>query len=154
MLLLLPAAGPAELGAGAGPGVSVVAVARQPVDVGFRPDDYRRFLTRLAMAVNGRFPPGTGRAWRFGTTGGLALGLTVVGADPGADRAGTMRSWVGPGRRLATMQRARSVPLGVLRVNLGQEALSFALAAGPAGVFAEPALLADALCSTSAGSCR
>ena len=39
---------------------SVVAVVRQPVDVGFLPDDYRRFLTRLALAVNGRFPPGPG----------------------------------------------------------------------------------------------
>ena len=31
-------------------------MVRQPVDIGFSPDDYRTFLTRLAMAVNGRFP--------------------------------------------------------------------------------------------------
>ena len=57
---------------------SVVLVARQPVDIeGSRPS-YERFLTRMAMAVNGRFPP-----WR-----GLSIGLNSRGVDPRADRAG------------------------------------------------------------------
>jgi len=120
-----------------GRGLSVVAVARQPVDVGFLPGDYRRFLTRIAMAVNGRFPPwGRGR--------GLALGLTVVVLTPepiGPDDDVTLRGIVS-GRPLP---RQRAVPLGLIRVNLGQEALSFALATGPEGVFTEPAALADAL---------
>ena len=40
-----------------GRGLSVVAVLRQPPDVGFSQAGYRTLLTRLAMAVNGRFPP-------------------------------------------------------------------------------------------------
>ena len=35
--------------------------------------------------------------------------------------------------------------MGLIRVNLGQEALSFALASGPADIFSEPTALADAL---------
>ena len=118
-----------------GRGLSLVAVARQPVDVGFSPGDYGRFLTRLAMAVNGRFPP-----WDRG----LALGMTAVVLTPepiGPDDDGILRQIVS-GRPLP---RQRAVPLGVIRVNLGQEALSFALATGPEGVFTEPAALADAL---------
>ena len=51
---------------------SVVLVARQPVDIdGSRPS-YERLLTRLAMAVNGRFPP-----WK-----GLTIGLNAVVLTP------------------------------------------------------------------------
>jgi hypothetical protein len=132
---------------------SVVAVVRQPVDAGFRPDPYRTFLTRLALAVNGRFPP---LRWpRLGpwlrgrdrfTCGGLVIGLTALVLTPEP---------IGPeddrllGEVLGTLSarrtRTRAVPLGLLRVNLGQEALAFALAPGPAGLFTEPEALADAL---------
>lgn len=118
-----------------GRGLSVVAVVRQPMDVGFLASDYRRFLTRLAMAVNGRFPP-----WNRG----LTVGLTVVVLTPepiGPDDDATLRGIVS-GRALP---RQRAVPMGLIRVNLGQEALAFALASGPEGVFTEPAALADAL---------
>jgi hypothetical protein len=113
-----------------------VAVARQPADVAFSAAAYRRFLTRLATAAHGRFPPSL--------SGGLALGLTVVAltSEP-----------IGPGddavlREVVTgrpLPRQRAVPLGVLRVNLGQGSLAFALASGPEGAFPEPAALADAL---------
>ena len=131
---------------------SVVAVVRQPVDVGFRPDDYRRFLTRLAMAVNGRFPPWTGRwprPWVRGggsAAGGLVIGLTVLVLTPepiGPDDDAMLGQVLGG--LSARRTRTRAVPLGLLRVNLGQEALAFALAPGPAGLFAEPEALADAL---------
>jgi hypothetical protein len=121
-------------------GLSVVAVARQPVDLGMSAADYRRLLNRLAMAVNGRFPPwGRGRHPK-----GLTLGLTAVVFTPepiGPGDDALLREVVS-GRPLP---RQRAVPLGVIRVNLGQEALSFALATGPAGVFPEPETLADAL---------
>jgi hypothetical protein len=45
----------------------------------------------------------------------------------------------------ATRTRTRAVPLGLFRVNLGQEALAFTLAPGPPGLFTEPEALADAL---------
>jgi hypothetical protein len=126
---------------------SVVAVVRQPVDVGFRPDVYRTFLTRLAMAVNGRFPPWTwSRRRGFAITGGLVIGLTALILTPepiGPEDDATLGQVLGGVP--ATLRRTRSVPLGLLRVNLGQEALAFALAPGPAGLFAEPERLADTL---------
>jgi hypothetical protein len=132
---------------------SVVAVVRQPVDIGFRPDAYHTFLTRLARAVNGRFPPWTWRLprpWLFGrdrsAAGGLVIGLTALVLTPepiGPDDDRTL------GEVLAGLSarrtRTRAVPLGLLRVNLDQEALAFALAPGPAGLFNEPEALADAL---------
>lgn len=123
-----------------GRGLSVVAVVRQPVDIAFTPADTTRLLTRLAMAVNGRFPPwGKGRHPK-----GLTLGLTAIVLTPepiGPSDEAILRGVVS-GRPLP---RQRAVPLGVLRVNLGQEALAFALATGPEGVFTEPAALADLL---------
>jgi hypothetical protein len=127
---------------------SVVAVVRQPADVGFRPEDYGRFLTRVALAVNGRFPPWTlPRGPRRGrAAGGLVIGLTALVLTPepiGPEDDATL------GRVLGSLSsrrtRTRAVPLGLLRVNLGQEALAFALASGPAGLFTEPEALADAL---------
>lgn len=115
-----------------GRGLSVVAVVRQPVDVSLSTAGYRSLLTRLAMAANGRYPPSRG----------LALGLTAVVLTPEP---------IGPeddtvlGTVLGRLSRMRAVPLGVLRLNLGQEALSFALTANPDDLFPEPARLADAL---------
>jgi hypothetical protein len=135
---------------------SVVAVVRQPLDTSFRPDDYHTFLARLAMAVNGRFPPwswswpwprASGRGGHRPTsTGGLVIGLTALILTPepiGPEDDATL------GQVLGTLNvrrtRTRVVPMGVLRVNLGQEALAFALAPGPDGLFAEPEAVADAL---------
>src|SRR4051794_32390800 len=121
---------------------SVVAVVRQPVDVGFQPGDYRTFLTRVAMAVNGRFPPRLGpwpRRQAPRVAGGLVIGLTVLvltpePIGPGDDAAlGEVL-----GGLTAARTRTRTVPLGLMRVNLGQEALAFALASGPVGLFPEP----------------
>ena len=49
----------------------------------------------------------------------------------------------------ALKTRTRAVPLGLLRVNLGQEALAFALAPGPDRLFGEPEALADLLLASS-----
>ncbi|MFO0951035.1 MAG: hypothetical protein U0835_07770 [Isosphaeraceae bacterium] len=57
-----------------GVGLSVVAVARQPVDLGFSAGGVTTFLTRLAMASGERFRPGV--------RDGLALDLTVVMLTP------------------------------------------------------------------------
>jgi hypothetical protein len=123
---------------------SVVAVARQPVDVGFRPEDYGGFLTRLAMAVNGRFPPWSRR--RPGASGGLVVGLTALILTPEPigpeDDAALARVL---GEYSARRARTRVVPMGLLRVNLGQEALAFALSPGPDRLFPEPEDLADIL---------
>jgi hypothetical protein len=119
-----------------GRAVSVVAVARQPIDVGLSIEGYRRFLKRLALAVNGRYPP-----WR---RGGLIIGLTVVVLTPepiAPDDDATLREALGGPARTGT----RAVPLGFIRLNLGQEAMALALASGPDGLFPEPEALADAL---------
>ncbi len=47
-------------------------------------------------------------------------------------------------RALEDLPRMRAVPLGLFRVNLGQEACSFALRRGPENLFPEPDALADA----------
>jgi len=126
---------------------SVVALVRQPVDVGFLAEDYRRFLTRLALAVNGRFPPWVWVRRRGpAVRSGLVIGLTVLVLTPEPIGAGDDAML---GQILGTLQaartRTRAVPMGLMRINLGQEALAFALAPGPPGLFLEPEALADAL---------
>ncbi len=117
-----------------GRGLSIVAVCRQPVDVGFASDGYRDLMERLALVVNTRFPP-----IRKGR--GLTLGMTVVVTTPepiGPDEDAALA------RVLEPVIRTRAVPLGIFRLNLGQEAVSFALKRGPGDVFPEPDALADA----------
>jgi hypothetical protein len=113
---------------------SVVAVVRQPVDIDRSKAAQTRLLTRLAMAVNGRFPP-----WR-----GLVIGLTVVVLTPEpiepADDV-MLREVLG-----VKLGRMRVVPFGLIRVNLGQEAIALAVNSGPDDLFTEPTLLADPLC--------
>jgi hypothetical protein len=112
---------------------SVVAVVRQPIDVGLSVPAYTEFLMRLAGAVSSRFPP-----WK-----GLVIGMTAVVLTPEP---------IGPGddavlsqALAAPLRRFRVVPFGVFRVNLGQEAVSFALKASPDQLFPEPERLADVL---------
>jgi hypothetical protein len=114
---------------------SLVAVVRQPVDVALSAPGHATLMGRLALAVNGRFPP-------FRRGRGLAIGLTTLVLTPEP---------IGPGDEallqsaLVRPSRARTVPLGLFRLNLGQEALAFALVRGPDGLFPEPEALADAL---------
>src|SRR5829696_8340815 len=87
-----------------GRALAVVAVARQPVDVGLSAADYRRFLTRVAMAVNGRFPPWRGHR-------GLVIGLTSLVLTPepiGPDDDAILSKAVGP----SPLGRTRAVPFG------------------------------------------
>jgi hypothetical protein len=116
-----------------GRALSVVAVVRQPMDVGLSVADYTRLLARVARASNGRFPP-----WK-----GLVIGLTVIVLTPEP---------IGPGEDAvlsqtleARMQRHRVVPFGLIRVNLGQEAIAFSLRQSPEKLFPEAERLADVL---------
>ncbi len=117
-----------------GRALGVTAIVRQPVDVEGSAAGYHRLLTRLAMAVNGRFSP----------RHGLIIGLTAIVLTPEP---------IAPGddamlrQALDTrLRRLRIVPFGLLRVNLGQEAMAMALSASPDDVFPESARLADLLC--------
>jgi hypothetical protein len=117
-----------------GKALGVVTVARQPVDIDGSQTGYERLQTRLAMAVNGRFPP-----WH-----GLVIGLTSLVLTPEP---------IGPGddamlRQVLNLKlrRMRVVPFGMIRINLGQEAIALAINSGPDGLFPEPGRLADALC--------
>jgi hypothetical protein len=116
-----------------GKGQSVVAVVRQPIDVSLSVSSYTELLIRLAGAVSSRYPPWTG----------LVVGLTVLVLTPEP---------IGPGddavlsQALAVpLRRFRVVPFGVFRINLAQEAVSFALKASPDQLFPEPERLADTL---------
>jgi hypothetical protein len=116
---------------------AVVAVVRQPVDVGLTgsPKDYQVFFRRLAMAVNGRFPPSQRLGWG-------SIGLTIVALTPepiAAEDDALLKT------ALEATSRSRVVPLGVVRINLGQEAMAFQLAGGSDTLFPEPVALADTL---------
>ncbi|MDR3620098.1 MAG: hypothetical protein P4L85_12165 [Paludisphaera borealis] len=111
---------------------SVTVVVRQPVDIGFSEAGYGQLVTRAAMAASGRFSP-----WR-----GLAIGLSVVVLTPEPIAPGDDETL---GRVLAgRYRRLRAVPFGLFRLNLGQEAASFALATSADALFPEAERLADA----------
>lgn len=113
---------------------SVTAVVRQPIDVGLR-DGYPKLVDRLARAVGSRFPPG--RDGRWGTVALTAVVLTPEPIGPADDDALQ--------KVLSARTRSRVVPLALIRLNLGQEAMAMALTTSPAGLFPEPTALADAL---------
>lgn len=118
-----------------GRAASVVITVRQPIDVEFTVEGYVRLRRRMAGAVHGRFPP-------FSKGSGLAIGLTAIILTPepiGAQDDGILDA------ALKTTIRGRVLPLGLIRVNLGQEALAFALARGPGGLFPDPEKLVDGL---------
>lgn len=109
-------------------------VARQPVDVEGTADGYRRLLTRMAMAANGRFPPRQGLV--------LGLSAVVLTPEPIAPGDDAMLGQVLD----VKLRRMRSVPFGLFRINLGQEAMAMAIRESPGGLFPESGRLADALC--------
>ena len=86
------------------------------------------------MAANGRFPP-----WQ-----GLVIGLTamIVTPEPIAPADDAMLRQVLD----LKLRRMRVVPFGLIRINLGQEAIAMAINDSPDGLFPEPTRLADALC--------
>jgi hypothetical protein len=118
-----------------GRALGLVMVARQPVDVDGTSAGHQQLMTRLAMAANGRFSP-----WQ-----GLVVGLTavVLTAEPIAPGDEAMLRQVLDSTKL---RRMRVVPFGLIRANLGQEAVAFAINASPDGLFPEPGRLADVLC--------
>ncbi|RUL89509.1 hypothetical protein [Tautonia sociabilis] len=119
-----------------GRALGVVAIARQPVDLSGSPPDQRRLIERLSRAVHGRFPP-----WPRGGSG-LVIGLTAVVLTPAPIRFDEEETL---GSALAVDRRSRVVPLGLLRINLGQEAMAVAVGPAPLEVFPEPVALADGL---------
>lgn len=119
-----------------GRALSVVAVVRQPEDLGSSADGAGAVLRRTAMAVNRRYPPVVGGR-------GLSIILTavVVTSGPITAEEGDVL-----GKALAVpLGRSRAVPLGLVRVDLDREVMAFALAEGPGGLFPEPQTVADAL---------
>jgi hypothetical protein len=112
---------------------SVVALVRQAVDIDGSKSGYERFLIRIASAANGRFPP-----WR-----GLTIGLTVLVLTPEPIESGDDRVL----RQVLDikLRRMRVVPFGLIRINLGQEAMAMAVNSSPDDLFSEPGRLADAL---------
>jgi hypothetical protein len=118
-----------------GRALGLVMVVRQPVDIEGTTAGYQRLLMRLGMAANGRFSP-----WH-----GLVVGLTpvVLTPEPIAPGDEAMLRQVLDGAKL---RRMRVVPFGLIRVNLDQEAIAFAVNSSSGGLFPEPGRLADVLC--------
>jgi hypothetical protein len=119
-----------------GRALGVVAIVRQPIDLAFDAPGLRTLLSRLGRAAAYRFPQ------RTGPEGGLALGLTAIVLTPEPirpDDDGRLET------ALARPPAGRAVPVGLFRVNLGQECLALALRKSPRNAFPEPLAVAEAL---------
>ena len=116
-----------------GRALSVVAVVRQPLDI------------ELAGAGYEHCSPD----WP---------GRRAAGFLRGKDRSSASRRWYSPPSRSApatrpcstralgvSLRRFRVITFGILRINLGQEAIAWALKSSPDQLFPEPVRLADAL---------
>jgi hypothetical protein len=115
---------------------SVVAVIRQPVDLNSQVGGSLALLDRVAQAVHGRYPP-----WPKGR--GVVVGLTTIVLTPEPLRASQEEVLVETLKR--GRKKRRVVPLGLIRLNLGQEAMVSALTTVEAGLFPEPIELVDLL---------
>jgi hypothetical protein len=118
-----------------GRALSVVAIVREPAKLAYTALGFRELLRQVARATGARFP-------LWGRQGGSSIGLTTVtlATQPiGPEDDSVLQ------QALKLPARTRAVPLGLVRVNLDQDAMAFALASGPAGLFPEPVALADAL---------
>ena len=119
-----------------GKALSVVAFVRQPIDLSSAPSDLRRLVERLGRAVHGRYPP-----WPRGGPG-LVVGLTTVLISPepiGPADEGRLAEALPQGRR------SRIIPMSLIRVNLGQEAMAIAPGPDMRPLFPEPFAIADEL---------
>lgn len=116
-----------------GRGTGVVIVVRQPVELEGDRAGLSALLGRAAMALNGRHPP-----WRSWAVGMAAVILTAEPITPHDDALlkKAMPLTLPPRRVLLT---------GLFRVNLGQEAVAYAVASGRESPFGEAENLADAL---------
>lgn len=112
-----------------GRGMSVAAVVQQPNDTP-QLGGQAILMQRIAAAVHGRFPP-----WPRGHGLSLALSAIVCTTEPirPDDDDGQRLRALGP----AGSTRSRVVPLALFRVNLGQEAMTMAMAGGPGDLFPE-----------------
>ncbi len=118
-----------------GRALSVVLIARHPVDIDLRREGGdAELLRRLVLAVEHRYPVRKAPA--------LVLSAVVVTPTP-IEPEDEARMEAGMASRRGG---GRTVPLGLFRINPGQEAVSFALRRGPAGLFPEVDALADAVC--------
>lgn len=111
----------------------VTLIARQPTDVDVAREGDALLLRRLALAAEHVTPLRVAPSVVF-----TAVVLSPRPVDPD-DEARIATA-------LAAHRTGRAVPLGLFRVNPGQEAVAFALRRGPAGLFPEPDALADACC--------
>jgi hypothetical protein len=116
-----------------GRATSLVLVARQPVDLDASERGLEMLWTRVARVAAHRFPIRRGPS--------LPTTLVVVTPEPIV---------AGEDERLAAALTAgsvrdRVVRLGLFRVNLGQEALAFAIRRVPDAPLPEPDRVADAL---------
>lgn len=118
-----------------GRSLSVVAVVRQPRDLGR--DRMADLILRVGRAAHGAFPP-----WPRGV--GLTLGLCVLILTPEPIRADE-EEWLERSLLSASDRKRRAVPIGCLRINPGQGALAVALRPTPKGVYEESRILADGL---------
>lgn len=116
-----------------GRGLSLTAVVRRLAPCPFDPDACTGLIRQVDSAARRRFP-----AWRYGPALGLTLmEVTDQPIEPGDDSVLQ--------KVLERPVRTRSVPLGLFRLNLEQEAMAFALRNVAGDEFAQPKVVAEAL---------
>jgi hypothetical protein len=103
-----------------GRGLAVLAVTRHPVDLKSDTQGLKSWAQRLAKAVNGQYPP-----WKKLRPGAVLLIAVQLTPEPirGEDEEKykpVLGLWTG----------TRVVPAGILRINLGQQAMASVLAEG------------------------
>jgi hypothetical protein len=103
-----------------GRGLAVVAMSRHPIDLKSDTAGLKLWIERLAKAVNGLVPPW--KSFRPGAVLLIAVQLTpepINGSDEDQIKP-VLGHWTG----------TRVVPAGIVRINLGQNAMSSVLAEG------------------------
>lgn len=113
-----------------GRSMSVVLVARQPLDLGLSAT--RTLVDRLCLVAEHLCP----RRRAFS----VIVTAAVITPEPIGDQDESQLE-----QALRVAGARRSFPIGLFRINLGQEAFAFSLRKTPSNLFPEPMLLADAL---------
>ncbi|MFM7131715.1 MAG: hypothetical protein ACKO0V_20385 [bacterium] len=116
-----------------GRGLAVLAITRHPADLRSDTAGIKAWADRLARAVNGQFPP-----WKRVRPGAILLIAVQLTPEPirGEDEdrfKPVLGQWTG----------TRVVPSGIIRINLGQQAMASVLAEGLPRDLPEIARLVD-----------
>ena len=116
--------------------LSATVVARQPLSLSLKNRaDYRAFIRRLALVTRGRFSP-----WKWDRGPVLTLAVVCLTAEPIEADDDQILAEI-----LNHQDRRAAVIMGIIRLNLAQEAMAAALKQPPGDRFNDAATIAETL---------